>query len=166
MKRSRITRVVLTLCVGVMMIAFLGGCAQQANTASEEQTANRQYMSSVSTSIEELSERLGGFEDAVSRGDTVAMRTQADNAFKALDALAAIEAPEALKEVQQGYVDGCNTLRDALNGYIALYTEIDSATEDHPFDYSTYDDRLKEIQDKYNDGISKLESADQKAAEL
>ena len=123
-------------------------------------------MSSVSTSIDELSERLGGFEDAVSRGDTVAMRTQADNAFKALDALSAIEAPEPLKDVQAGYVDGCNTLRDALNDYIALYTEIDSATEDHPFDYATYNDRLKGIQDKYNDGISKLEAADQKAAEL
>ncbi len=166
MKRSKIARIVLALCAGVMMIAFFGGCAQQTSVASEEQAANRQYMSSVNTSIDELSDRLGGFEDAVSRGDTVAMRTQADNAFKVLDSLASLEAPEALKDVQTGYVDGCNALKDALNSYIALYTEIDSATEEHPFDYSTYNDRLKEIQDKYNDGLSRLEAADQKAAEL
>ena len=126
MKRSKIARIVLALCAGVMMIAFFGGCAQQTSAASEEQAANRQYMSSVNTSIDELSDRLGGFEDAVSRGDTVAMRTQADNAFKVLDSLASLEAPEALKDVQTGYVDGCNALKDALNSYIALYTEIDS----------------------------------------
>ncbi len=166
MKNSKIARIATVVVAGVLMAFALGGCVPQGSAANEEQTANRQYMSTVSTAMDELENRLEGFEDAVSRSDAVAMRTQADNAFKSLDALAALEAPEPLKEVQAGYVDGCTALKDALNAYIALYTEIDSATAEHPFDYSTYDARLKDIQDAYNDGIAKLEAADQKAAEL
>ncbi len=33
MKRSKIARIVLALCAGVMMIAFFGGCAQQTSAA-------------------------------------------------------------------------------------------------------------------------------------
>ena len=36
-------------------------------------------------------------------------------------------------------------MKDALNSYIDLYTEIDSATEAQPFDWSTYADRIAQI---------------------
>lgn len=166
MKLRKLARIAAVACAGLLVVASLAGCAQQQTAATEEQTANRQYMSAVSQSMDDLSERLGSFEDAVARGDAVTMRTQADNAFKALDSLSALEAPEALGEVQVGYVDGCNALKEALSSYVDLYTEISSATDDHPFDYSTYSDRLTVIQDTYNDGIAKLEAADKKATEL
>ena len=92
------------------------------------------------------------------------MRTQADNAFKVLDDLSSLEAPEPLKDVAAGYVDGANSLKDALNSYIQLYTEIDGATASEPFDWSTYDSRLQTIQDAYNAGIDKLKAADEAAA--
>ena len=37
-----------------------------------------------------------------------------------------------MKDLQTNYVDGCNKLKDALNSYIDLYTEISSATEERP----------------------------------
>ncbi|WP_165056052.1 MULTISPECIES: hypothetical protein [unclassified Adlercreutzia] len=166
MKHSKIARLLALTCVGILVAAALAGCAQQNNAANEQQTKSRQYMSSVNQTMEDLSSRLESFEDAVSRGDAVTMRTQADNAFKALDALAAIEVPEGLGDVQTGYVDGCNKLKEALNAYIELYTEIDSATEEHPFDYATYDDRIKSIQELYDEGVSLLEETDKKATEL
>lgn len=166
MKRNRFLRVVALACVGVLALAAFTGCVQQSNTANEQQSAGRQYMSSVNQTIEELSSRLESFEAAVSRGDAVTMRTQADNAFKTLDSLVAIEAPEELESVQAGYVEGCNKLKDALNAYVELYTEIDSATEEHPFDYSTYDERIKAVQERYDEGVSLLEEADKKAAEF
>ena len=52
------------------------------------------------------------------------------------------------------------------NSYIELYTEIDSATEDQPFDYSTYDQRIQDIKKQYDEGIGKLQSGDNKATEL
>ena len=166
MLRTRLVRVASLVFAGILMAAGLGGCAQQSNTATEQQTESRQYMATVNQTVEELANRLESFEEAVSRGDAVTMRTQADNAFKTLDSLASIEVPEGLEEVQSGYVDGCNDLKEALNAYIALYTEIDSATDEHPFDYSTYNDRIAAIQNQYNDGIAKLEAADKKATEL
>ena len=115
--------------------------------------------------MEDLQSRLDGFTDAVSRGDLVGMRTQADNAYKALDELGKLNVPDDLKDIQQEYVDGTNKLKDALNAYIELYTEIDSATEAQPFDYSTYDQRIADIKSQYDEGIGKLQSGDNKASE-
>ena len=57
-------------------------------------------------------------------------------------------------------------LEEALDAYIALYTEIENATEEDPFDYATYDERLKEIQDRYNKGLEKLQAGDKEATNL
>ncbi|WP_139650510.1 hypothetical protein [Raoultibacter phocaeensis] len=165
MKRTNLVKILTIALSGVLVAAVLGGCMAQ-NTANTEQTANRQYMSQVNQAMEDLTNRLDGFNQAVTNNDLVGMKTQADNAFKAIDDLNALEAPEGLKDIQTAYVDGCNDLKDALTKYIDLYTEIESATEEEPFDYATYDARLKEIQDTYDSGIEHLEEADKKATEM
>ena len=166
MKHTRFVKAVVAMCAGVLMVAALGGCAQQDTAATQQQSENRQYMTQVNQSMDDLKTRLESFTDAVSRGDVVGMRTQADNAFKAIDDLNNIDVPDALKDIQTEYVDGSNDLKDALNTYIELYTEIDSATEDQPFDYSTYDQRIQDIKKQYDEGIGKLQSGDNKATEL
>lgn len=165
MKRSRFARVLVALFAGALMVFALGGCAQQDSAASQQQSQNRQYMTQVNQIMEDLKSRLDSFTDAVSRGDVVGMRAQADNAFKAIDSLGKLEVPDDLKDIQQEYVDGANGLKDALNSYIDLYTEIDSATEAQPFDWSTYADRIAQIKQQYDDGIGKLQSGDNKASE-
>lgn len=122
-------------------------------------------MTQVNQTMEDLAGKLDGFSDAVARGDLVTMRTQADNAFKSIEDLNKIQAPEDMKKIQAEYVEGCNDLKDAMNAYIGLYSEIESATDDQPFDYGTYDERLKAIQDQYDKGIGKLQSGDNKASE-
>lgn len=164
--QKKMRRLVALACAGVLATVLLAGCAQQGSAENDAQAQNRSYMSTVNQTVDDLSTRLDSFEEAVVRGDVVTMRTQLDNAMRALDDLAAIEAPEPLVDVQAGYVEGCEALKGALNAYVELYTEIDSATEAHPFDYSTFAERIKGIQDMYNDGIAKLEAADKKASEL
>lgn len=165
MKRNLI-RLIAAACVAALLAGVLAGCMSPNTGATDQQKANRTYMTKVNQAMEELNNRLGEFDDAVARGDVVTMRTQADNAFAAIDTLAAIDTPDAMKNLQGSYVDGCTALKDALNAYIDLYTEIDSATEEHPFDYGTYDQRIKAVQDKYNDGINKLKAADEEALKL
>lgn len=165
MKHTRFAKVLVAMFAGVLMVAALGGCAQQDTAATQQQSENRQYMTQVNQTMEDLQSRLDGFTDAVSRGDLVGMRTQADNAYKALDELGKLNVPDDLKDIQQEYVDGTNKLKDALNAYIELYTEIDSATEAQPFDYSTYDQRIADIKSQYDEGIGKLQSGDNKASE-
>ena len=165
MKRNLI-RLIATACSTVLLVGLMAGCMSPNTGATDQQRANRTYMTKVNQAMEDLNSRLGDFDDAVARGDVVTMRTQADNAFSAIDALAAIDTPDAMKGLQSGYVDGCNALKGALNDYIDLYTEIDSATDEHPFDYGAYDERIKAVQDKYNDGISKLKAADEEALKL
>lgn len=143
----------------------LAGCTGQT-AADQQQDANRQYLSQVNQVMDDLETALASFTDAVSRNDVVGMQTQADNALAKLDSLGSIEAPDELAGVQQSYQDGTSQLRDALSSYVALYTEISSATDAQPFDWSTYDARLAEIQEKYDAGIDALEAGDKAAAEV
>ena len=165
MKRSMLIKAVGVMCAAFVAGAALAGCASQESAATKQQSENRQYMTQVNQTMEDLQSRLDGFTDAVSRGDLVGMRTQADNAYKALDELGKLNVPDDLKDIQQEYVDGTTKLKDALNAYIELYTEIDSATEAQPFDYSTYDQRIADIKSQYDEGIGKLQSGDNKASE-
>ena len=165
MKRKNFIKAFAVACASVLMVAALAGCAQQQGaTADQDQLDRRQYMSQVNQVMDDLQTRLDSFADAVSRDDVVGMRTQADNAFKALDDLSGLEVPDALKGIQQNYVDGTNSLKDALNGYVDLYTEIESATDEQPFDWSSYDQRMADIQSKYDEGIEKLKKGDEEAA--
>ena len=165
MKRSMLIKAVGVMCAAFVAVAALAGCTSQESAATKQQSENRQYMTQVNQTMEDLQSRLDGFTDAVSRGDLVGMRTQADTAYKALDELGKLNVPDDLKDIQQEYVDGTNKLKDALNAYIELYTEIDSATEAQPFDYSTYDQRIADIKSQYDEGIGKLQSGDNKASE-
>lgn len=142
---------------------IVAGCSLSGSTsANEQQQANRTYMSQVNEIMEQLDEGLESFVDAVSRGDVVNMRTQADDAFKVLDKLNELEAPEALADIQDQYKKGADTLRKALDAYIALYTDLGSDS----FDWSTYDSRIAEIQAQYDEGASTLKAADEAAASM
>lgn len=164
MAKTPILRSLIACAASALIVFALAGCTQQSSAQSDQQNENRQYMTQVNQKMEDLNTRLASFTDAVSRGDVVTMRTQADNAYKAIDDLSNLDAPDALADVKTGYVDGCNELKGALDSYIALYTDIENATDAHPFDYSTYDSRLADIQNAYNDGIDKLKAADDAAA--
>ena len=164
MAKTPILRSLIACAASALIVFALAGCTQQSSAQNDQQNENRQYMTQVNQKMEDLNTRLTSFTDAVSRGDVVTMRTQADNAYKTIDDLSNLDAPDALKDVKTGYVDGCNELKSALDSYIALYTDIENATDAHPFDYSTYDSRLADIQNAYNDGIDKLKAADDAAA--
>ncbi len=157
-------RSVTTLIMAALLALSLGGCAgmQQNSQEAEAQAANRQYMSQVSSITDELTERLAAFDEAVAAGDPVAMRLKADDAFRTLDRLSALEAPEVLKDVQTGYSEGVGKLKDALDGYLALYGEADG----NDMAGSAYSERLAAIQAEYDEGIAKLQETDQKATEL
>ena len=59
------------------------------------------------------------------------------------------------------YVDGAKNLEAALNEYIELYSEIQSATEANPFDWSSYDQRVQTIQSHYDEGVAALKAGDE-----
>lgn len=152
-------------CAFALAVFALAGCStvSQNSQVNEQQTANRQYMTQVNQKMDALTTRLSSFSDAVSRDDLVTMRTQADNAFKVIDELSSLDVPSDMKDIQEGYLDGCTDLKEALAAYIELYSDIEAATDAQPFDYSTYADRLQAIQDQYDAGIEKLKAGDESA---
>ena len=149
MRKRTIARVLAVALGAALALGALAGCQSPATGATDQQQANRTYMTKVNQAVEELNTRLGEFDEAVAQESVVNMRNK-----------------DAMKDLQTNYVDGCNKLKDALNSYIDLYTEISSATEEAPFDFSAYDGRVKEIQDAYNEGIDKLKAADEEALKL
>lgn len=159
--RIGIVRLGALACVIALACGLLAGCANSATaSATAEQQANRAYMSQVNEIMEQLDISLDSFVDAVSRGDVVNMRTQADNAFKVLDKLGNLEAPDSLTDVQEKYVEGSDKLRGALDGYISLYADMNGAS----FDMSTYDERIAQIQKLYDDGVKLMQEGDEAAA--
>ena len=161
MTRKHVFPFVALMCALALTCGLFVGCANpSANTAATEQQANRAYMSQVNGLMEQLGERLEPFIDAVSRNDIVNMRTQAENAYQVLDQLADLEAPESLADVQEKYVDGTAKLREALDAYIVLYTDMQGDS----FDQSTYETRIADVQKLYDDGIDLLKEADETAA--
>lgn len=161
MSSKIVVKIVTILCAAFMAAGVLAACGPGAAVvANEEQQANRAYMSQVNQTMEKLDANLEGFIDAVSRGDIVNMRTQADNAYRTLDALNSIEVPEDMADIQESYVEGSTKLREALDAYITLYTDINN--ED--FDWSTYDDRIAAVQSLYDEGVAALNTGDETAA--
>ena len=165
MSRASIKRI-FALCLAGCLAFLLVGCAQQASDAdaNDSVAANRQYMSSVNQAVAELSDRLQGFEDAVSRRDPITMRTQADDAFKVLDVLSTMEVPDDMKELNEGYVQACEMLEEALSSYIDLYSDISASRGGS--DAQSIQEQIDQIQSKYDEGIDLLEATDKKATEL
>lgn len=160
-------RLIAIMCAATLAAFGLAGCAgsAQQGATNDAQSQNRQFMSQVNETVEDMGDRLQDFDDAVSRSDVVTMRSAADEAFACISTLESLEAPEQLTDIKQQYVDACNTLSGALGSYVDLYAEIESATDEAPFDYSTYESRLAEIQSAYNEGIEQLKAADTAATE-
>lgn len=161
--RQMLVKAAAAFAALALALTMLAGCAA-AGSSTTEQSGNRQYMSQVNQVMDDLQTQLASFTDAVSRDDVVGMQTQADNALATLDDLESIEAPDDLSDVHQSYLDGASSLRDALTSYVALYTEISSATDAAPFDWTTYEGRLADIQQSYDDGIEKMQEGDELAA--
>lgn len=162
--RQMLGKVAAAFAALALALTMLAGCAAAGSSATTEQSGNRQYMSQVNQVMDDLQTQLASFTDAVSRDDVVGMQTQADNALATLDDLESIEAPDDLSDVHQSYLDGASSLRDALTSYVALYTEISSATDAALFDWTTYEGRLADIQQSYDDGIEKMQEGDELAA--
>lgn len=148
------------ICIAALCLGALAACSNAASHIESSQQSNRSYMSKVNGIMEQLGDNLSSFVDAVSRGDLVNMRTQAENAYRSLDDLAKLEAPEGLEDVQKTYVDGTEKLRKALNDYIDLYT----AAQSDSFDQSTYEESLASIQALYDEGVELLKKGDETAA--
>lgn len=164
MKKSNLFRTIAMLSVSVLTLMALVGCAgiEQNSEEAKAQAENRQFMSDVNAAMDDLSQQLDGFDEAVAQGDMVSMRTQADSAFKVLDGLDALEAPEVLADVKQGYVDGCNQMKDALNDYISLYAAMQSGS----IDAASYESRLQAVQEAYDQAVEKLKATDEAATQL
>lgn len=162
MKSGVIAKIFAAACVAALAACLMTGCfGGPAATMNEEQQANRAYMSQVNQTMEELDANLDGFVDAVSRGDVVNMRSQADSAYKTLDKLESLEVPDDMADIQESYTEGTEKLRKALDEYIELYT--DASNPD--FNWSTYDKRIAEIQALYDEGVAALEAGDEAAAQ-
>ena len=161
---SKVSRYVCIALSGALLTMALAGCAATQSEATDEQAANRQYMAAVNQGMDDLAAKLEGFSDAVSRADVVSMRTQVEKAFKEIDDLDALEAPEALADVKAGYLEGCALLEGALGEYVDLYTQLDNGTL--TADSEEYAAALAAIQQAYDAGIAKLEETDELAISL
>ena len=89
MRKRTIARVLAVVLGAALALGALAGCQSPATGATDQQQANRTYMTKVNQAVEELNTRLGEFDEAVAQESVVNMRNKANSAFEAIDALAA-----------------------------------------------------------------------------
>ena len=163
MTKTLIAKIVSFAACVALTCAALAGCATSTtSTLTDDQKANRSYMSQVNQKMDDLGSSLDTFVEAVSRNDVVAMRTEVDSALKVIDEFDQIEAPDSLKDIQSKYVEGVDKLKSALDSYVTLYSEIANGSAD----MSEYADRIADVQALYNDGMTALRAADEAASSL
>ena len=151
---------VACLSVVVLMASLTSCVPAEQNQAQQE---NRNYMSQLNSNMDELSDRLADFDKAVATGNVVSMKTQSDYAFKTIDKIENMTAPEPVKEIHNQYVKGSQDLKDALDQYVDLYTKVSESTKENPYNFDNYAKDLKSVQDSYNKGIQELKDADKAA---
>lgn len=159
------TRIFALLVACFTCVALLIGCSSgTAAQANDPQTQNRQYMSNVNQIMEDISTEMDSFTTAVQEGEVISLSSQLDSVNESVEKLKSLEVPEAMQDIHASYVSGAEELQTALNDYVTLYEDI-KAPQSGSFDYSTYGERLAEIQEHYNAGITALQEADNKASE-
>ena len=153
-------------CALCLAMAALAGCSssdsQQEKTPAQ---VNREYMSSVNSISQEAASALSNFSDAAAKQDVAAMRVAASNATKALDKIAALEAPDALKDVKSEYEAGANDLGQALSDYVEIYAQIKNAGEN--LDAAAEAAKgIDDVKARYDSGIEHLSKADSMVADM
>lgn len=166
LKRAAVAFIAAAFACSLALTGCSQQLAQQSSAEEESGPTSRSFMADMNEAADDLSEKMQAFTDAVAREDLVSMKVQADAAFAVIDQMGQIEAPDEVSDLKQRYVDGCTQLKEALSGYIDLYSEIDAATTRNPFDYDGYADRLAQIQSQYDAGVQALEDADKAATEM
>lgn len=164
--KARLAAAAAAALLAVSM-AFLTACSQPQPASTEEKPVTASdYMVSMAQSSKSLSESLSEFAGAVSESDVSAIRAKADSAYDVLKQMESLEAPDELKDVKDKYNEATQTLKGALDEYLALFMAIESVPEGEPFDYSTYDESVESVQKAYDQGLNLLEEADKMAAEM
>lgn len=153
-------------CALCLAMAALAGCSssdsQQKKTPAQ---VNREYMSSVNSISQEAASALSNFSDAAAKQDVAAMRVAASNATKAFDKIAALEAPDALKDVKSEYEAGANDLGQALSDYVEIYAQIKNAGEN--LDAAAEAAKgIDDVKARYDSGIEHLSKADSMVADM
>ena len=162
---QRISRIAVVAILVALVATLVVACAPAKNPQDEARHANQMYMSQVNSIMTELGGNLDAFNDAVARDDLVGMRTQSTSACKVLDQLTALEPPEVLADVHEKYAQGADKLRQALEGYVVLYSDVKVAADSEAsLDSKAYSKRLAEIQTLYDEGVAALSEADELAA--
>lgn len=159
MVKKRVAKLVALACVGALALCMLVACANQGQSAEQQQqAANRAYMSSINKIAAELQDEMNGLSASIAAGDKVTIISKAKDALAVLDKIEKLEVPEALADVHGHYAAGCASLREALEGYVDLYANGAGMSN------ASYSSRLSEIQDLYNAGLAELKQADELAA--
>lgn len=157
--------IVAALCFAIA--GALAGCGSEtvsgsSSSSSDSASANRSYMSSANTIIEELQDNLNDFSDAVAEDDLVSMKAAMKKADKSIAKFEKLQPPDDLKSVHEEYTKGCDELKEALSEYVDLYSD----QQKSKLSDSEYSKRLKSIQKKYNSGIKHLKAGDEKVTSL
>lgn len=159
MKMRKMITAVLAAALSVLCLMAIAGCDAQEQKA-DAAAQNRAYMSQANSAMMQLDADLEPFTAAVAAEDVVTMEQAASKVYRDIDTFKAITAPDAMKDIHAEYSAGCEDLKQALQAYIALYSDASNA------DAKELNEGLASVQALYDSGIAHLKAGDTKATQL
>lgn len=165
MKQFKTHAVIVLMALACAFAVVLAGCASmpgQIDEEAEQANANRQYMAQLNSEMADLQQVMDDFQVAVSERNTVAMRAQTQKADRIIADIDASEPTEKLADAKDLYVDALTTLNDAMKDYADLYMQV----ENSGIDAEELEQRVEAVQSAYDEGVEKLQAADEAVAAL
>ena len=149
----------VAVLVAAVCLVAMAGCAPAEQT-QDAAAQNRAYMSQANTAMITLNADLEPFTAAIAADDVVTMEQAAANVYRDIDAFKAIKAPDAMKDIHAEYCAGCDDLKAALQGYVALFK---NAADSNAADLNK---GIAEVQKQYDSGIAHIKAADELTTKL
>lgn len=160
MMHNRIIRIARLTVLALALATVVAGCASTGTadtSVTDEANANRQYMASLNSQMAGLQDVMDEFQVALSEGNTVVMQSQIDKCDAIIDKIEAGQPTDNLADAKGQYVDALKTLDGAMKDYVSLYSDAEKSL----LSAQDVSSRMDQIQSAYNDGIEKLEKADE-----
>ena len=149
-------------CAFVLALAGCMSVPDQIHEETEGANAQRQYMAQLNEEMAGLQQVMDDFQVAVSEQNTVAMKAQIQKSDRIVANIEASEPTEELANVKELYVDALQTLNGAMVDYADLYMQV----ENSGIDADEFEQRIEEVQSAYDEGVEKLQAADDAVAAL
>lgn len=158
--------------IAIMSIFIMFGCAfsltacNQAQFSFDPTTIEKaevsSYLDTLNATVNGFKASLSDFDVNVKDKNIDELKTKLDESQKVIDNLSKTDVPDKCKEINQSYLDGFVQMQQALSNYVQVYSDFVGGS----LGKDVLNQRIADVQNSYNSGLTLINKADKLVAEI